>query len=93
MPAASGEQRKAAAAPTSLAVIAVSSATGFLSHLGQARIDLARAALYTAFAVAGSLAGHALAAHARPERLQRGFAGFVLVIGGVVAAQSLGLFH
>ena len=76
---------------TSLVVIASNSAAGLVGHLGHGSIDAPATALFVAFATLGAVLGHALAARTRAERLQRGFAGFVLAVGGAVAAQALGL--
>lgn len=76
---------------TSLVVIAVNAAAGLLGHLGHDHIDAPLTALFTAFAALGAVGGHALATRARAERLQRGFAGLVVVVGGAVAARAMGL--
>lgn len=78
---------------TSLIVISVNSLAGLVGHLGHGRIDLERTALFAAFAAVGAVGGHALAARSRAERLQRGFAGLVLLVGGAVAARALGLLE
>jgi uncharacterized protein len=75
---------------TSLVVIASNSAAGLVGHLGHEHIDAAATALFVGFATAGAFAGHALAGRTRGDRLQRGFAGLVLAVGGAVAAQAMG---
>jgi len=76
---------------TSLVVIAANSTAGLLGHLGHDHIDAPVTALFAAFAALGAVAGHALAARTSAERLQRGFAGLVVVVGGAIAAHAVGL--
>jgi uncharacterized protein len=76
---------------TSLVIIATNSAAGLVGHLGHEHIDATATALFVGFATAGAIAGHALAARTRGDRLQRGFAGLVLAVGGAVAAHAIGL--
>jgi uncharacterized protein len=76
---------------TSLMVIAVNALAGLVGHLGREDLDLGLCALFAAFAALGAVAGRMLAARTRAERLQRGFAGFVLLVGGVVTARAIGL--
>ncbi len=77
---------------TSLVIIAANSAAGLVGHLGHEQVDAAATALFVGFATAGAIAGHALAGRIRGDRLQRGFAGLVLAVGGAVAAHAMGLF-
>jgi uncharacterized membrane protein YfcA len=57
----------------------------FVAHLGQAKLDWAVVIPFTLMATLGSVIGSALARHAQPALLRRGFAGFVcLVAVGIV---------
>jgi uncharacterized membrane protein YfcA len=76
---------------TSLVIIAVNSIAGLAGHLGRDDLDLGTTALFALFAAVGAFAGHALAARTHADRLQRGFAGLVVVVGGTVAARAIGL--
>jgi len=76
---------------TSLVVISVNSLAGVAGHVGRGHIDLERTAAFAAFAALGAVVGHALAARSHAERLQRGFAGLVFLVGGAVAARAIGL--
>jgi uncharacterized membrane protein YfcA len=77
---------------TSLVVIALSSASGFVSHLGDGHIDVLQTAVFTAAALAGAIAGHRMASRLCPDRLRRSFAVFVILVGCVVAARTLMAF-
>jgi uncharacterized protein len=69
-----------AAVGTSLALIVVSCAAGFLGHLDAAALDWRLVTLFTGLAVAGVLAGSALCRYVAQERLRRGFAVFLVVM-------------
>ncbi len=73
---------------TSLAVIAVNSAVGWLSHLPSSAGRPALMALFGVLAVAGTLLGKRLAAKLPARRLRQGFGAMVLVTGGVVLWRS-----
>jgi uncharacterized membrane protein YfcA len=75
---------------TSLLVITLNSLAGFAGYLGHVHIDVPAAALVTAMAALGSVVGSMLAGRLSPALLRRGFAGFVLVMGVVMAIQQLG---
>jgi hypothetical protein len=62
---------------TSLVVIAASSASALLGHLGHVAIDWPLAAAVTGAAVTGSLVGTRFAHRVAQHRLRRGFAWFV----------------
>jgi hypothetical protein len=79
-----------AAVATSLLVIAINSAAGFVGHVGDARLDLGLVAALTAAAVAGALAGERMAAYLSVERLRRGFAVFVIAVGLALVVSSAG---
>jgi uncharacterized membrane protein YfcA len=73
------------ASATSLLALALQSLVGFVAHLGQAKLDWAVVIPFTLMATLGSVIGSALARHAQPALLRRGFAGFVcLVAVGIV---------
>ncbi|MBK7709426.1 MAG: sulfite exporter TauE/SafE family protein [Acidobacteria bacterium] len=67
---------------TSLLVIAMNSAAGFVGHLAQTNVDLALTFLVLAIAIGGTIAGTILSHRLAPARLQRAFA--LLVIGVAV---------
>lgn len=79
----------AVAVGTSLVVIAMKSFAGLAGYLATVHIDWTLAALVTAAAVAGSLAGGRLAGRIPETVLRKGFGWFVLVMGGFVLAQQL----
>ncbi|MEO8451045.1 MAG: sulfite exporter TauE/SafE family protein [Gemmatimonadota bacterium] len=69
---------------TSLGLILMSCASGFVSHLGRGAIDWRETAVFTALAMVGVVAGSALVPRVPQDRLRRGFAAFLLVMGAVV---------
>ncbi|RYD54195.1 MAG: sulfite exporter TauE/SafE family protein [Verrucomicrobiaceae bacterium] len=73
---------------TSLAVIAFNSAAGFVAHVGDGPVDWKLAGLFSAVAVAGSLAGNALAAKLPVKRLRQGFATLTLLTGMVMLGRN-----
>ncbi|MFP2926730.1 sulfite exporter TauE/SafE family protein [Pyxidicoccus sp. 3LG] len=66
------------AAATSLVVIALQCAAGFMGHLGHVHLPWALTGAVLLAAMTGSLVGGRLASHVSPALLRRGFAGFVL---------------
>lgn len=78
---------------TSLLVIAMNSASGFAGYLGSVHIDWVFLAGFTGAAVAGALAGTALVARVPQVALKRGFAVFLLVIGGFVLYKNRDAIH
>jgi hypothetical protein len=74
---------------TSLIVIALNSASGFVSHLGDAPIDVVQTAVFTAVAIVGATAGHRMACRLCPSRVRRNFAGFVMLVACFVAVRAL----
>lgn len=69
---------------TSLLVIAMNSAAGFAGYIGAVAIDWAFLAGFTSVAVLGALGGAALSRAVPQATLKRGFAIFLLVVGGLV---------
>jgi uncharacterized membrane protein YfcA len=69
---------------TSLLVIAMNSASGFVGYLGTVHVDWTFLAGLTGAAVAGALAGTALVSRVPQAALKRGFAVFLLAIGTFV---------
>ncbi len=65
---------------TSLLVIAINSAAGFVGHLGQETVPLALTGAFTVAAVAGTFVGAHLAGHIPAPSMRRMFAGFVMVV-------------
>lgn len=73
---------------TSLLVIAINSAAGFIGHLGGGQLDASLIAVLTAAAVAGALVGERLARHISTSKLRRGFGLVVVVVGVTVVLVS-----
>ncbi|MGA5301683.1 sulfite exporter TauE/SafE family protein [Nucisporomicrobium flavum] len=78
-----------AAVATSLVIIVVNSAAGFIAHAGDAAVDYRVAAAFTVAAVAGSLVAGRIAGRLPTRRLQRAFAWLVFAVAGFVAIQVL----
>lgn len=74
---------------TSLFIIAASSAAGLVAHLQQGSIPLGPMLALTTAALVGAVVGHRLAQRTSPRGLRRAFGGFVVLVGALVAAQSL----
>ncbi len=66
---------------TSLVVIAINSASGLAAHLRYGSLDLTMAALFTVGGAIGAFVGASLAGKLDEQRLQRGFATFVALLG------------
>lgn len=76
---------------TSLLVIAINSAAGFLGHLGSGHLDASLIAALTVAAVAGALVGERVARHISTLKLRRGFGLIVVAVGiTVVLAGGFG---
>jgi uncharacterized membrane protein YfcA len=73
---------------TSLLVIAMKSATGFLGYLGQVQVAWGFMAVFTAVAVAGILVGTHLVKYVPHAALQRAFAVFLVVMGTFILYQN-----
>lgn len=74
---------------TSLAVIAVNSLIGWISHGAMEAGRGALTLLFTAFAVVGTVAGKYLSIRLPERQLRRGFAGMILATGVIVLWRSL----
>ena len=77
---------------SSLLVIAMNSASGFLGYLGTVQIDWLFLAAFTAAAVAGALAGTALASKIPQIALKRTFAVFLVAMGVFVLIKNRSAF-
>ncbi len=65
---------------TSLLVIAMNSASGFIGYLGTVQFDWGFLSVFTAIAVAGALVGTALASRVPQAALKRAFAVFLVIL-------------
>ncbi len=81
-----------AAVGTSLLVIAMKSASGFVGYLGQVEIPWAFMGLFTTVAIAGSFGGTYIARFVPQEMLKKGFAAFLIVMGVFILFQNRGVF-
>ena len=75
---------------TSLLVIAMKSAAGFVGYLGQVQISWIYLGLFTAVAIAGSLGGTYLVRYVPQEALKKTFAVFLVVMGAFILYQNRG---
>jgi uncharacterized protein len=83
----------AAAVGTSLFVITLNAVSSMASRLGtHLDLDWRIVVPFTVLAVAGCLAGKRVANRFSGDELTRGFAVMLILVGGSVAAQALGLF-
>jgi len=74
---------------TSLLVIAINSAAGFLGHLGADGLNLELVVPFTIAAVIGGAVGERVACSLSLIKLRRGFALFVIAVGVAVAMLAL----
>ena len=77
---------------TSLLIIAMNSASGFLGYLEQVPIPWEFTALFTAVAIAGILAGTYLVRFVSQSTLRRAFAAFLIVTSCFMLYQNRGVF-
>jgi uncharacterized protein len=77
---------------TSLLVIAMKSASGFLGYLGQVEVPWAFMTLFTGVAVVGILGGTYLVRFVSQVALKRAFALLLLVMGGFILYQNRSVF-
>jgi len=75
---------------TSLLVIAINSAAGFVGHLGGGQLNFSLITLLTAAAVVGALVGERVARQISTTKLRRGF-GLIVIVVGVTVALAGGL--
>ena len=74
---------------SSLAIVAVNSASGLASHLRHQSIDLQLTLLFVALALAGMWLGTRIAGRLSDTSLRRVFAFFVIGVGTVIGAVNL----
>jgi uncharacterized membrane protein YfcA len=74
---------------TSLLVIAINSAAGFVGHIGTGELDVRLVAALTLAAVSGALAGERAGRVLSIQKLRRGFAVFVIAVGIAVGTSSV----
>lgn len=77
----------ATAIGTSLVIVAVNSAAGFLAHAGETALDVPVTVAFAAAAVAAALLAARLGERLDTERLRRWFARLVLAVAAVVLVQ------
>jgi uncharacterized membrane protein YfcA len=80
---------------TSLLVITLNSAAGFAGYLSHVEIGFGLAVAVSAAALVGSVTGALVSRRVSPERLRRGFAGFVVAMAAWMLwlqARELGVF-
>ncbi|MFM7200736.1 MAG: sulfite exporter TauE/SafE family protein [Myxococcota bacterium] len=73
---------------TSLVVIALKSAAGFIGYLGQVQVDWTFMAIFTGLASIGIFLGTYLVRFVSASALKRGFAIFLLVMGAFILFQN-----
>jgi hypothetical protein len=78
-----------AAIGTSLVVITLNSAAGFVGHLDQHDLHLGLTLLLASLACVGALLGTALAGRLAAHRLRRAFAGLLVAVGIAVTVRTL----
>ena len=74
---------------TSLLVIAINSAAGFVGHLGSEGLDVGLVVPLTAVAMIGGVLGERVACLLSMTKLRRGFALFVIAVGVAVAGLAI----
>lgn len=77
---------------TSLLVIAMNSVSGFAGYAGKIDVPWGFLAAFTTVAVAGILAGTYLVRFVSAAALKRGFAGFLVLVGGLMLFQNRHVF-
>jgi len=76
---------------TSLLVIAMKSAAGFVGYLGQVEVDWAFMGLFSTVSIVGILLGTYLVRFVPQHTLQRAFAVFLLLMGSFILYQNRGV--
>jgi hypothetical protein len=74
---------------TSLVVIAINSAAGFIGHLGEQEVPFGYAAAFTGVCVLGALVGERLGRDVPAARLRKWFGAFVIVVGLALLVKNL----
>ncbi len=74
---------------TSLVVIAINSAAGFVGHLGEQAIPWGYAAAFTGVCVAGALVGERLGRNVPAARLRKWFGTFVIAVGVALLVKNV----
>lgn len=74
---------------TSLIVIAMNSAAGFIGHAGSGSFDLVMTLIFTSAGLAGTLAGTKLSSRMSSSKLQKVFAVFVVVLAIFLLVDNL----
>lgn len=69
---------------SSLAIVAIKSYAGFAGYLGEVAIDYGLMAVFTAVAIAGSVAGTQFAHRVSGEALKKGFAVFLMLVASYI---------
>lgn len=75
---------------TSLLVIAMNSASGFVAYAGTVHTDWGYLTLFAALAIVGVFAGSTIVPHVSTSALKRTFAVFLIVVAGFILVQSAG---
>lgn len=73
---------------TSLLVIAMNSASGFLAYAGHVEIDWGYIAVFTAIAIGGVFIGSAAVPYVSQATLKRSFAAFLVAVAGFILVQN-----
>lgn len=73
---------------TSLLVIAINSAAGFVGHMSEGQLHFSLTAAFTVAAVAGTFVGERFARRVRAEQLRRLFAFFVALVAIFLVAEN-----
>jgi uncharacterized membrane protein YfcA len=73
---------------TSLLVIAINSAAGFVGHLGEGELQLSKTVAFTVAAVAGAFVGEHFTRRVPAARLRRMFACFVILVAVFLVAKN-----
>lgn len=76
---------------TSLVVIALKSAAGFFGYFGQVSLDWMLVSVFTLVAMVGIVAGTRFVRHVPQAALQRAFAVFLVLMGGLILYQNRSL--
>ena len=77
---------------TSLVVIALNAAVGFVGYLGQVELPWLFMGAFAAVATAGALGGSRLGRFVPPHALRRGFAAFLIVVGTFILYENRATF-